>query len=297
MSTQHLKCPSCHSIELKPVLEATDYLVSQKRFTIYTCLHCELHVTAGAPGEDEIAPYYESEAYISHTDTRKGILNKLYHWARKKALKTKVSWVKEATHLASGHLLDIGSGTGAFLHTMQQSGWKTMGIEPNPTARALAKEHYGMESFHPSKLEELEEGCFDAITLWHVLEHVHHLHEYLERIKKLLKPTGILILAVPNIQSTDFQFYKEFWAALDVPRHLYHFTPKSMEFLLESHQFKLKKHISMPFDAFYISLLSEKYKAGKGSWMRGWIIGLYSWLRSRRSWKDASSIVYIAAKS
>lgn len=297
MNTPLGTCPSCQSTHLEDVLECRDFLVSHQTYSIARCLDCDLYFTAEPPGENEISAYYESEAYISHTDTRNGMLNRVYHWARKWALRKKVRWVQNATGLSSGSVLDIGSGTGAFLNAMHTSGWNTTGIEPNAAARKIAVDTYGIASYETGKINELHSGSFDAITLWHVLEHVHTLHEYIEMLKRLIKPEGKIIIALPNIQSVDFYFYREYWAALDVPRHLYHFTPSAIDFLLRHHQLSIVRQIPMPLDSFYISLLSEKYKGKSGNRFRGLLEGFNSWLRSNFDWSKASSIVYVVSLS
>lgn len=290
-------CPSCQSSHLEEVLLCRDFLVSHQTFIIARCLDCDLYFTVQPPNEKDIPAYYESEAYISHTDTRKGLLNRAYHWARIRALRKKVRWVRDATGLSAGTVLDIGSGTGAFLNAMRASGWKTTGIEPNAAARKIAMDSYGIASYETLKLGELQAGSFDVITLWHVLEHVHTLHEYVELLKCLIKPDGKIIIALPNIQSVDFHFYREYWAALDVPRHLYHFTPTAVENLLRYHQLRIVRQFPMPFDPFYISLLSEKYRGKWGNRFRGLFEGFNSWLRSKIDWRGASSIVYVVSLS
>ena len=136
-------------------------------------------------------------------------------------------------------MLDIGAGIGAFLSVMKGKGWEIKGIEPDFTARENARKFYGLELEEPSQLYSLIHESYDAITLWHVLEHVHQLHDYIEQLKNLLKQEGKIFIAVPNYTSTDAAAYRNFWAAYDVPRHLYHFTPKAIEKLMQLHGLKL----------------------------------------------------------
>lgn len=290
------ECPVCHSGQTSLALEAKDYTVSNQAFTIYECSQCTLRFTFPAPGPEDIGAYYKSENYISHTDTAKGMVNKLYHAVRKLSLRQKEKYVVRATGLSHGRILDIGSGTGAFLHTMKHAGWTVTGLEPDEQARQIAKQKHKIESLQAEDLFQLPPESFDAITLWHVLEHVHLLHEYLEQIKTLLAADGKLFIAVPNYTSWDAQHYGAYWAAYDVPRHLYHFSPAALRQLAESHQLYLDKMIVMPFDAFYISLLSEKYKTGQTSYLRGFSNGLRSWLHANKQPLHGSSIIYVLHK-
>lgn len=193
-------------------------------------------------------------------------------------------------------LLDLGAGTGAFASVMQQSGWTVSALEPEEQARRKAADLYGLQLQDSSKLFELEENQFDAITLWHVIEHVHSLHQYLDQLKKVLKPGGIIFIAVPNYTSYDAVLYKEFWAAYDTPRHLYHFSPTAMQKLLQSHGLQLKTIKPMWFDSFYVSLLSEKYKSGRSNLVKGFFNGAVSNLKAMFNKEKASSLIYIISK-
>jgi len=193
-------------------------------------------------------------------------------------------------------LLDVGAGTGAFASTMQKNGWNVTALEPDATARANAEKDFNITLQPSENLFSLKDESFDAITLWHVLEHVHNLHNYINKFYSLLKEDGVLIIAVPNYTSYDANEYESAWAAYDVPRHLYHFSPKSMKTLLGKHKFKLKKYKPMWFDSYYISLLSEKYLTGKSNPLKAFISGTISNLHTLKSKQKSSSIIYIAQK-
>ncbi|HVZ96089.1 MAG TPA: class I SAM-dependent methyltransferase [Chitinophagaceae bacterium] len=286
-------CPCCAQNNIVPVFSAADYTVSQKLFEIWECKDCSLRFTQHVPGEEEIGAYYRSENYISHSDTSQGLVNKLYHRVRKRTLLQKKKLIISATGRQTGSLLDMGAGTGAFLHTMQRAGWQITGLEPDAAARSKAGELYQLHLDIPEKLFSLPEQSFDAITMWHVLEHIHQLHDYLDRLKKLLKPEGRLIIAVPNYMCYDEKVYREYWAAYDVPRHLYHFSPDSMSRLLSLHGMKGIKMKPMWYDSFYVSLLSEKYKTGKSHILAALITGAVSDLRALFDIKKCSSVIYI----
>lgn len=289
-------CPVCKSTEIKAVVEAKDITVSNEFFNIWHCSNCTLRFTQDVPDAEHIGKYYQSQNYISHSNTHKGTINKLYHAVRKITLSTKKNIVEKNTKKKSGSLLDIGAGTGAFASTMKKNGWHVTGLEPDATARANAKKEFNIDLLSTDELFNLEKNSFDAITLWHVLEHVHGLHSYIEKFYELLKPDGCLIIAVPNYTSYDATEYSGAWAAYDVPRHLYHFSPKSMHRLLQQHNFKLKKIKPMWFDSYYISLLSEKYLTGKTNFFKAFISASISNFQALKNKKKTSSIIYIAVK-
>ncbi|MBK7434571.1 MAG: class I SAM-dependent methyltransferase [Chitinophagaceae bacterium] len=289
-------CPICHSTSIRPQLTAKDHTVSQSDFVIWHCDSCSARFTQDVPGQEEIGAYYASEDYISHSDTSKGFINNLYHRVRKRTLASKRNLVNRETKMQKGALLDVGCGTGAFLNTMQEAGWKGTGLEPDLKARKKAADLYGLQPLPPETLFNLAPASFQAITMWHVLEHVHELQSYLDQLSKLLAPGGRLFIAVPNFTSYDASVYKEFWAAYDVPRHLYHFSPISMEKLLSLHQMKLVACKPMWFDSFYVALLSEKYKNGKGNlFSAGWT-GLISNIKAMGNVRKCSSVIYVIQK-
>jgi 2-polyprenyl-3-methyl-5-hydroxy-6-metoxy-1,4-benzoquinol methylase len=269
--------------------------VSGEWFGIWECNHCSLRFTLNAPDAEHIGRYYQSENYISHSNTRKGLLNNLYHRVRNHTLGTKYRLIRSLTGLRQGTHLDLGAGTGAFVQFMNNHGWQSQGIEPDETARRMALAHHSASLLPAEDFQTLPAASFDAISLWHVLEHVHALHPCLEQLKKLLKPAGRLFIAVPNYCSYDAAKYRENWAAYDVPRHLYHFSPASMKYLLEASGFRLVGMEPMWFDSFYISLLSEKYKSGHDSLPKGFLTGAISNCRALADRKRCSSLIYVAS--
>ena len=290
---QYSCCPLCKNEHIKPVLSAEDYTVSNEQFEIWECSNCTLRFTQNVPGTEEIGRYYQSENYISHSDTSNGLINNLYHRVRKRTLVQKKKLVEKMTGKKSGSILDVGCGTGAFINTMKEAGWQVSGLEPDETAAKKAKELYGIEPMSSEKLYDLSPGSYDAITLWHVLEHVHDLHEYMKILKSLLKPGGKLFIAVPNYTSYDASKYQQFWAAYDVPRHLYHFSPASMKKLFSLHDLRTEKTIPMWFDSFYVSMLSEQYKNGKPNAIAGAFAGGISNLKALGNTEKCSSVIYV----
>jgi 2-polyprenyl-3-methyl-5-hydroxy-6-metoxy-1,4-benzoquinol methylase len=292
----YTQCPVCNSTGIDPLLIAKDHSVSKEEFKIWQCRECSLRFTQDVPDEGSIARYYQSPDYISHTNTDKGLLNQLYQRARRYTLQQKAALISEHTK-ATGKVLDIGAGIGAFLSVMREKGWEVKGLEPDSGARQNAEKLYGITLEEPSALWQLPHGTYDAITLWHVLEHVHQLHAYIEKFRQLLTNEGKLFIAVPNYTSADSSAYRNYWAAYDVPRHLYHFSPQSIKKLVEQHGLKLVQKKPMWFDAFYISLLSSQYHRGKTSWIGAGMNGLKSNLTAMFDKDRCSSLIYIIEKA
>jgi 2-polyprenyl-3-methyl-5-hydroxy-6-metoxy-1,4-benzoquinol methylase len=289
-------CPICNSNNIQHQLSAKDYTVSQNIFSIWHCNACTARFTQDVPDQQAIGGYYASENYISHSDTKKGIINSLYHLVRKRTLGAKRRLVINETGITKGAILDIGCGTGAFLNTMKEADWNITGLEPDTVARTKAAELYNIQPQEPGKLFELTPASFNAITMWHVLEHVHELHAYIKQIEKLLAPGGKAFIAVPNYTSKDADIYAANWAAYDVPRHLYHFSPQSMETLLAQHGLKLTAVKPMWFDSFYVSMLSEQYKNGKGNIVKAVFNGFISNLKAWGNTRKCSSVIYVISK-
>lgn len=293
---RYTNCPVCGSPEIKLMLSPKDYTVSGQTFPIVECGQCSLRFTQDVPDERSIGPYYKAESYISHTNTSKGLINRIYKTVRRKTLVRKRKLVEKFTGKKNGKLLDVGSGTGSFVNEMKQAGWETLGLEPDEDARRIAGEQHQLELAAPAVLYNLPQESFDAVTLWHVLEHVHDLNGYIRQLKKILAPAGRLFIAVPNYTSLDAKIYGEFWAAYDVPRHLYHFSPLSMQTLMEKNGLRIIQYKPMWYDSFYISLLSSKYKNGRSNLLAAGFNGLRSNIKAMSNVKKCSSLIYIIEK-
>lgn len=290
-----ISCPCCGGTSIQKVLACKDYTVSNEMFDVWECAACSVRFTQYAPDQDSIAPYYKSDTYISHSDTGKGLINKAYKVARNYTLNWKIKLVKSklGNRSQNGTLLDIGIGTGAFLHKAAQSGWSVTGLEPDAGARKICKDKYNLRAETPDKLFYLPSEKFDVVTMWHVLEHVHQLHEYMDQIRRVMKKDGVALIALPNYTSLDAQQYKAHWAAYDVPRHLYHFSPLAVDKLTAQHGLKLVDSVPMWLDAFYIAMLSEEYKNGKGNLVAAVLKGLQSNINAYKNKATCSSLVYI----
>lgn len=289
-------CPVCGSPNIKEQFIVKDNTVSHKEFPIWHCNVCSVRFTQDVPAENAIGAYYASDDYISHSDTKKGLVNSLYHLVRKRTLLSKRRLVINETGVTEGRLLDIGCGTGAFLDKMKKAGWDITGLEPDAAARKNAASLYSIQPLGSQKLFELTPANYHAITMWHVLEHVHELHAYIRQMAALLAPGGKIFIAVPNYTSYDATLYRTNWAAYDVPRHLYHFSPQSMERLLGLYGLKVISSKPMWYDSFYVSLLSERHKNGKGNFVRAIWNGFISDLKSIGNNKKCSSVIYVISR-
>lgn len=292
----HSACCLCDHPKLSLFMTCQDHSVSNESYDLYRCDNCGFVLTQDAPDEKSIGKYYQFEDYISHSNTRKGLIYKLYHTARSWMLGRKRRAIRRITDPQEKTLLDIGCGTGYFLDHMKTHGWQVAGIERDAGARAFSKKNFDLNVHPPDELFKMGKNRFSVITLWHVLEHVHNLDGYLNRIHELLKEDGVLVLALPNYQSVDAAHYRPFWAAYDVPRHLWHFSPESVEQLANRFRFPIMKKICMPLDAFYVSMLSEKYRENKLSLISGFCIGTVSYLISLFNINRCSSIIYMLKK-
>ncbi len=267
-----------------------DYSVSGEEFQLLHNKEFDMFETFPQPSLEQLPQYYKSEDYISHTDTERNLFEKVYHLVRKISLKKKLKLINSFTS-AEKNLLDIGCGTGDFLQIAQQNKWTVFGIEPNENARAIANHKTNNSVFETEQLLKFKQKSFDVITLWHVLEHLPKLEEHISIIKSLLKPNGTLIIAVPNYKSYDAKYYKEFWAAYDVPRHFWHFSQTAISKLVAKEKMEIKKIIPMKFDSYYVSLLSEKYKSGWMNIFNAFWVGWFSNFKAKQS-TEYSSLIY-----
>jgi len=271
---------------LKPFLSCKDFTVSGETYEVKLNKEYDFLVTTPIPFNLE--RYYESENYISHTDSKKSFIDKVYQIVKKRALHNKLKLIN-SFQIDEKSILDIGAGTGNFLKVCSENNWKIFGTEPSQKARNFAQEK---NIILEENISFYEEKKFDVITMWHVLEHVRNLSEYIKQLKSLLKENGRLIIAVPNFKSYDAKHYKQFWAAFDVPRHLFHFSQESIQKLFSEVNLDVEKTLPMKYDAYYVSLLSEKYKTGKSNPMKSFWIGFQSNLKAKQT-SEYSSLIYV----
>ena len=292
----HERCPLCDSGMIADHFLCTDHFISRETFTIACCGSCGFMFTQDYPEESDIGRYYESAEYISHSDTSKGLINKIYHLVRQIMLHRKRGIIEKMTGLKKGTLLDVGSGTGHFAALMKEAGWDAKGIEINEKARTFATETFGLEIVSPASIPTLQSNSFDCVTMWHVLEHFHDPQKYIKDILTLLKPGGICTVALPNSSSFDALHYGKFWAAFDIPRHLWHFDPETFSHFAGKNGLIIECYFMLPFDVFYISALSEKYRGSPLPFLKGIAWGCWFAFLTIFNRKRSSSVIYILRK-
>lgn len=287
-------CPSCNSKEFSNHIICDDFSVSHESFAIMKCSNCGLLVTSPRPNKDSIGSYYQSEDYISHTNQANNLINWVYKLARNYTLRTKFKLIKRLAPKKT--ILDYGCGTGHLLNYIQKdAAWKTTGVEPDELARTIAISDNDLNVV--GSLEDLSDTKFGVISLWHVLEHVHDLNQTIQALRNHLSTKGRLIIAVPNHESLDQEIYKQYWAAYDVPRHLYHFNQLTIKELMKYNQFELEEVLPMKLDAYYVSMLSEKNKTGKNNYTNALLNGWKSNTWATKNNLNYSSLIYIFKKA
>ncbi|PLW96612.1 MAG: methyltransferase [Marinilabiliales bacterium] len=287
-------CPLCNSESIENSFDLKDHFLTKETFSVFQCKDCGFRFTNPRPEAEHLGSYYKSENYIAHSNTRKGIIAGIYQVVRNFTIRRKVQML--AGKQRQGHILDIGCATGEFLNAFSKRGWKVSGIEPDSDAAEYASKNYGIDVYPESEIEKFKDDTFDIVTMWHVLEHVEDFHKRIKEIKRVLRPGGILTIAVPNPESADAVHYGHWWAAWDVPRHLSHFSQKNISQLCESvYGFRHVNTVPMLFDSFYVSMLSEKYKGTSLGFLHGVIEGLRSNIMASSS-GEYSSLTYIFEK-
>ncbi len=290
-------CPVCNSSEISDLFTATDHLVSGEEFLIRKCRACGMGWTVAPPPEEEAGKYYLSEEYISHTDITKSLTDRLYHLARSVMLRRKRRMVVSALGMTTGTLTDIGSGTGYFAAHMQTRGWQVTAIEISDAARLFSEERFGIKACPPACISQIPPDATDCVTFWHVLEHLYDPASWLSEVSRILSAGGRCIIALPNFSSADARWFGRRWAALDVPRHLWHFTPEAVKLLAGNNGFRIEAIRALPLDLFYISILSYRNSGTPLPLLRGMLTGAFLMLRSCLRRGKSSSLVYLMSKA
>ena len=280
MSERLIKCPLCKSGNILNHQLVKDHAVSKKEFTLCRCGDCTLLFTNPRPTEEEIGPYYDFKEYYSHEDQVRSFTQWLYQKIRKSSIQRKVGLIDSL--VKGGSLLDYGCGTGEFLQEAKRNHWNVRGIEPSDKARTQAIAKLPTEVL--GTLDELPElEAYDVITLFHVLEHIHSLRKTVKKLVNHLKSNSYMVIAVPNPESADARHYGNDWAGYDVPRHLYHFSQKSMTAFQEQFGLELVRVEPLAYDSYYVSLLSEGYKNPKASLLTRYMKAFMQGYRSNQS--------------
>ena len=284
------KCPWCNSENNHQFIKLKDYFLTNEEFEIIECDECKLLFTNPCPTPDRIGDYYKSENYLSHNEEKKGIFAEIYNYVKKINIKNKYKIAVGNLH-SEIRILDIGCGVGDFLLYAKENGCNTTGIEPSENARKIAEKKLNCKILSPEELENIPDNSFDIITMWHVLEHVADLKTEIQHLQRILKKDGRLILALPNYKSYDAEYYKDKWAAYDVPRHLNHFSQDSINNIFKETNLQLIDIKPLKWDSYYISILSEQYMNSNKSFLKGILTG---WKSNRKAKKSGewSSLVY-----
>lgn len=290
-------CPWCGSEKSHLHLHLKDYFLTQEPFDIVECEQCHLLFTLPRPSSNEIGKYYQSQDYYSHQENNNGFVPRLYEAIKKVNIKHKYKLAANDVLCSSaGKLLEIGCGVGDFLHYAENNGWQCCGVEPSDEAVGILRSKSSAVIVKPEQIGDFPDASFDLICMWHVLEHVDSLTWQIDELKRLVKPNGRIVIAVPNYQSYDAQYYKDKWAAYDVPRHLNHFSSDVLCNILNSKGLVFVGMDKLLWDSFYISYLSEKYCRNRIALLRGIWRGLVS---NIKAWKSGqySSLVYVYEKA
>ena len=281
-------CPVCGSDGTSEFLKTKDYFFTKEDYTLFKCGNCNTVFTNPRPGDKDLWKYYKTEKYLSHNAGSLTPVSIIYRFVREINIKKKYKIVTK--YIKKGAILDIGCGTGELLKKFSDEGWRATGVEPDKDAGKFAKETYNLDIYDLNQLTNFDNNLFDVVSMWHALEHVPRPNDRMQIVKRLLKPEGIAVIAVPNIKSKDFLHYGKYWAGLDVPRHLYHFDAGSISYLLDKSGFEIIDEIPMKFDALFVSWLSEKYINSTLPFVKGVLKGLFFNLKAKKDGEYSSKI-------
>jgi 2-polyprenyl-3-methyl-5-hydroxy-6-metoxy-1,4-benzoquinol methylase len=294
--TETHSCLVCGNTDFREFLTAKDSLVSGEDFVLKKCNACGFVFTSGPPDEKDIPVYYISKDYIAHSDRRQSLTEYAYHFARNFMLRKKYRLVREVCGRKTGTLLDIGSGTGYFVDFMNSKGWNSTGVEIDDQARKYSIERFAIKAVSPSEIAGIASGSADCITFWHVLEHLLSPVRWMNEVNRIMKDNGRCIIALPNIKSADAEWFGNEWAALDVPRHLWHFSPETLKHFIQNQGFACLEIRPLPLDIYYISTLTYKNRRVKLPLLRGVITGMLLNIRNHQKVNRASSLIYVISK-
>ncbi len=237
-----MSCPVCLNPVTAPALVGTDFLFesTSKTFTLYSCEACRCLFLHPMPDSREIERFYPADYWWNAR--RSGGLKKLESVYRKLALRDHVAFITKAAGNRSVDVLDVGCGSGTLLGLLKHRGFRVTGLDFSAEAAAIAKAENGVDVAVGS-LEEAHfpAESFDVVTLFHVMEHVTNPRLVLAEVSRVLKPNGVAILQVPNIESWQFKIFGARWYGLDIPRHVIDYSRNSMLKLLADSGFVVNR--------------------------------------------------------
>ena len=224
---EHIDCPICEHDE-------TERLFDKDSLSVVTCKRCRLRyvnprVSQQALAKDYVETYYPPDKVERiHTDSME--------WLQMAERLTEL----EKRCQGKGRLLDVGCGIGTFLRLARERGWEPYGVDPSKSGITFAQEKYRLDVKCGEVFDaNFPTGHFDAITLYHVLEHIPDLNPLLSELRRILKPqTGTLVIEVPNGESLQIHLQKADWPYVHPRDHLYYFSARSLPKLLRKHGFR-----------------------------------------------------------
>jgi len=237
-----MSCPVCLNPVTAPALVGTDFLFesTSKTFTLYSCEACRCLFLHPMPDSREIERFYPADYWWNAR--RSGGLKKLESVYRKLALRDHIAFITRAAGDRSVDVLDVGCGSGTLLGLLKHRGFRVTGLDFSAEAAAIAKAENGVD-VAVGTLEEAHfpAESFDVVTLFHVMEHVTTPRQVLAEVSRVLKPNGVAILQVPNIESWQFKIFGARWYGLDIPRHVIDYSRNSMLKLLADSGFVVNR--------------------------------------------------------
>ncbi len=265
--------------------ETKDYLVTGEKFKVYMDQNNIIGRTHPIPKKEEMDKYYESEDYYPHSLKKKNLLTFLYAISRKYMHLKRLIWMR--SYLKNNtRVLDYGCGSGDFVKYLRSKSIDAYGYEPR---------HNFCEHDFLTNEKIWKNKKYDIIILWHVLEHIHNPFVLIQSLKKRLNKKGKFFIAIPNFKSFDSKHYGKYWAGYDTPRHLWHFSRKSIHLIAKKNRFSIFKEKGLHLDSIYVSYLSEKHKRKHFPLLFGVVIGFVSILNSLFT-KESSSFLFVLKK-
>jgi len=266
---QHVVCNSCGTDDTSPVLTGRDLLHGLPgEFALVQCNCCGLMYLNPQPTPEELEVYYP-EDYEAHVGTKKQQLGWLRRIDYRYGVEKRYRAIMRYTQ--TGRMLDVGCATGAFLDGMREHGWRVVGVDPGVRAATYAREELGLEIQNTTfEAAHLEPASLDLVTMWNVLEHLSDPQQALNRIGKVLRPGGLLVFAIPSVESYDLKLFKKYWAGYDVPRHLFVFPPAVLEKMVKAAGFDIleRRCIYGTYNAFAYSARFVMNDRIANEWLR-----------------------------
>ena len=277
--------------KLTKYISCKDHCVSGEFFCLYYDSDLQMLITSPAPKESEADRYYKGQVYQPHSHQQRTLFQKTYSLVRRFSIQQKLRKISKFID-NNKRILDVGAGLGDFVHAADRKGWNCKGVEINSDAVQAANSKGKQFIFPMSYLNQIKAHSLSVITLWHVLEHLPEFELKIQTFKSLLSQEGRLVVAAPNFRSYDAKYFKNCWAAYDPPRHLWHFSQKSISLIFDKFDMEVESVSPMLFDAFYVSLLSTKYQSGKMRILKAFFVALLSNLKAFYT-GEYSSIIYV----